>query len=247
MWDLVAQRLSREGHRVLAVDQRGHGQSEKPDDGFDFDNVTADLKELIDVVGLENPIVAGQSWGGNVVLDLAARYPDLLTGVVLVDGGFIDLQSRPGGDWERISVELQPPDLLGTPRRQMEERMRSFRPDWSEETLEMRLANFETLPDGTVRPWLTKERHMKILRGLWEHRPADVYAKVTAPVLVAVADHGDAEHRLRQHDQVSPAETGLARVNVRWFFDTAHDIHVHRPLELSEYMLWALATGFFEG
>ena len=243
----MAQRLNREGHPVVAVDQRGHGQSDKPEDGFDFDEVTADLKELIGAIGLERPIVAGQSWGGNVVLDLAARYPNLVAGVVLVDGGFIDLQSRPeGGDWERISVELQPPDLTGTPRKQMEERMRSFRPDWPEETLEMRLANFETLADGTVRPWLSKERHMKVLRGLWEHRPADVYPRVKAPVLVAVADHGDSEHRMRQHDQVSPAERHLPRVNVRWFFDTAHDIHVHRPLELSEYMLWALATDFFE-
>ena len=244
---MVAHRLNREGHPVVAVDQRGHGQSDKPDDGFDFDEVTADLKALIEVIGLDRPVVAGQSWGGNVVLDLAARYPDLVSGVVLVDGGFIDLQSRPqGSDWKQISVDLQPPDLISTSRKQMEDRMRSFRSDWPEETLEMRLANFETLPDGTVRPWLTKERHMKVLRGLWEHRPAEVYAKVQAPVLVAVADHGDNEHRLRQHDQVSPAQMDLARVNVRWFFDTAHDIHVHRPLELSEYMLWALATDFFE-
>ncbi len=248
LWDMVARYLNQAGHHVIAADQRGHGHSDKPDSGYSFDETTADLKGLIDALHLERPIIAGQSWGGNVVLDFAARYPDVASGVVLVDGGFLDLQSRPeGGSWEQISVDLRPPDLAGRPRDQMLERMRAMRPDWPEETLEMRMANFEVLEDGTIRPWLTVDRHMQILRALWEQRPAQLYPKVQTPVLIAVADHGDATHRRRQAEQVAPAEEGLANVKVRWFFDTAHDIHVNRPLELAEFILWAEATGFFAG
>ena len=81
-------------------------------------------------------------------------------GLVLVDGGFIDLSGAPGATWEQIAVDLKPPPLAGTPRAQMMERMRGFHADWDDEQLEMQMANFETMEDGTIRPWLTLDRHM---------------------------------------------------------------------------------------
>ena len=130
-WDLVAQTLNAQGHYVIAVDQRGHGHSDKPDSGYGFDEVTSDLLLLIEKLELRQPIVAGQSWGGNVVLDFAARYPEALTGLVLVDGGFIEL-SKDGEAWETVAERLKPPHLIGTPRSLMVERMKSFHGDWSE-------------------------------------------------------------------------------------------------------------------
>src|SRR3990172_1519695 len=66
-WDGVALILYREGYRVAAVDQRGHGLSDKPDDGYSFDEVTADLHELIGGLGLKKPVLAGQSGGGGTL------------------------------------------------------------------------------------------------------------------------------------------------------------------------------------
>ncbi|MDQ1426431.1 MAG: lipase, partial [Acidimicrobiaceae bacterium] len=71
LWDGVADHLAAADHAVVTVDQRGHGQSSKPDHGYDFATVVADLVALIDALDLDRPIVAGQSWGGNVVLELA--------------------------------------------------------------------------------------------------------------------------------------------------------------------------------
>ena len=39
LWDGVAARLADAGHRVVAVDLRGHGRSDKPDDGYDIATV----------------------------------------------------------------------------------------------------------------------------------------------------------------------------------------------------------------
>ena len=163
-WELVAQGLSAAGHHVVAIDQRGHGRSDKPEQGYGFDEVTADLATLIEAMGLAQPVVAGQSWGGNVVVDFAARYPELLSGLVLVDGGLIDLSARPGATWETIAVDLKPPNLLGVPRSEMVARFRVFHPFWSDEQIELQMGNYETLEDGTIRPWLSLDHHMEILR-----------------------------------------------------------------------------------
>ncbi len=45
-WDLVADRLV-PAHRVIAVDLPGHGLSDRPDTGYDFDTVSADLEGLL--------------------------------------------------------------------------------------------------------------------------------------------------------------------------------------------------------
>ncbi len=102
-WDGVAQRLNSAGHRAVAVDQRGHGLSDKPASGYGFDDVTADLRALIDSLDMPAPILAGQSWGGNVLIHFAARFPDAASGIVLVDGGTLDLSARPGATWEEVS------------------------------------------------------------------------------------------------------------------------------------------------
>src|SRR5215510_6504983 len=75
LWDGVAEHLHAAGHTVIALDQRGHGRSDAPDAGYEIDTAVADLLALIETLGLERPLLVGQSWGGSVVLELAWRHP----------------------------------------------------------------------------------------------------------------------------------------------------------------------------
>lgn len=244
-WDGVAQRLNAAGHRVVAVDQRGHGLSDKPDTGYGFADVTADLRALIDSLDMPRPILAGQSWGGNVVLHFAARYPDIASGLVLVDGGFIDLSGRTGATWEETSERMRPPNLLGTPRVQMIERFGGFHPGWDADQIEMQMGNYETLEDGTIRPWLTLDRHMAIVRALWDEPPTGLFEHIDAGVLVALAGSGDEERRRGREETAANAAAQLKRAEVEVFEGAPHDIHVDRPTELADWMLDALARKFF--
>ena len=245
-WNGVAARLAEAGHQVVAVDQRGHGLSDKPDIGYDFASITGDLSRLLVEMELERPILVGQSWGGNVLLEFGARYPDFACGLGFVDGGFLDMQSRPDATWEKISVELKPPNLNGMPRAELKQRMMAGHPDWVEAGVEATLGNFETLPDGTVRPWLSLDRHMEILRAMWDQRPPSLYPNVSAPTLICVAASSKtADWTSVKAKQVAVARAGLPWSAVHWFDETDHDIHVHRPDELAELFLETLENGIW--
>lgn len=227
LWDGVARRLVESGHHVVAVNQRGHGQSSKPRSGYDMATVADDLHQLIGELGWTRPAVAGQSWGGNVVVELAARHPDAVSHVVCVDGGFIDLRSR-FPHWPDAAEAMAPPRLAGTPLAQITEWIESQAADWPEDGRRGTLANFEVRDDGTIAPWLSFDQHLEVLHGLWEHDVAAAYNTVEVPVLFVVAESGDVSWASAKHEQVANAIARLARA--RAVFDTAHhDIHAQKP------------------
>lgn len=237
LWDKVGAYLAAEGHRVIAIDQRGHGLSDKPDDGYDFVTVTADLKKLIDVLELERPYLAGQSWGGNVLLAFGATYPGIARGLAFIDGGTIDMQADPEATWEVVRERLKPPDLNGLPLEQMRSYIQSAHPEWDEWAIEAILANFELLPRGTIRPWLTLDHHLKILQALWAQRPPQLYPHIAEPALIALADDGNELWVSRKKRQAEAAAAGLQNASIHWFHHTPHDIHVDKPEALAQLIL----------
>ncbi len=234
-WDGVAAALADAGHRAIAVDQRGHGLSDKPATGYDFDTVTDDLRRLIAALEIERPILAGQSWGGNVVLAFGARFPGVARGLIFVDGGFLELAGR--GPWAQVSRELAPPNLVGTPRAQLKTWVAAAHPTWDDAGVEATLANFETLPDGTVRPWLTYDRHLQNLRARYDQRPRALFPRVQEPVLIVAADDGS-DWAARKREPVAMAQAGLVQAMVAWL-SGPHDLHVDQPETLAGRFLAA--------
>ena len=233
-WEGVAARLHELDHPVAAVDLRGHGRSPKPDGGYDLATMAGDLVGVLDAVGFDRAVVAGQSTGGNIALELGARHPDRVAGVAGVDGGSIEL-SRQFPEWDGCEAALAPPRLAGTPAATVEGWIRRGHPDWSDWAVEATMANLEVLPDGTARPWLTYERHIRILRSLWEHRPSEVIPKVEAPVLLALADTGDSWSGDKRAfaEELRDATPSL---RVEWFSPGDHDLHLQYPVELAELL-----------
>src|SRR5580658_6333346 len=72
----VAQELARD-HRVIGIDARGHGRSEKPHDPakYDGDRMPADVIEVLDHLGVAKAHFHGYSMGGGIVAHLLARHP----------------------------------------------------------------------------------------------------------------------------------------------------------------------------
>ena len=237
LWDGVAAQLAAAGHRVVAVDQRGHGRSDQPGTGFTIERCTADLLAVITGLGLEQPVVAGQSWGANVVLQLAADHGELIHAAALVDGGWIRLRAT-FPDWATCAEQLRPPSSRA--RTSSASKARFGRPTPTGPTGDPgTLANFEVLPDTTVRPWLALDDHLAILRDLWEHDPRTVFATVAPPILLVPADHGgDGAAMVAKRQAVAEALELLADGRVRWFGPPAdHDLHAQHPADVAGLLL----------
>ncbi|MEP6299421.1 MAG: alpha/beta hydrolase [Ilumatobacter sp.] len=244
LWDGVARRLAARGHLVVTVDQRGHGLSSKPDDRYGVADCADDLALLIAALELDRPAVAGQSWGGNVVLELGHRHPDSVTSIACVDGGFIDL-SATFPNWEDCVEALAPPRLAGTPLAAMRGWLDDSASDWPEEGRAGTMANFEVRADGTIAPWLTFERHLTVLRGLWQHRPSAVYPDVRVPTLLIPADSGDASWTSSKRRAVDDAIAALPRSRAHWFSPAHHDVHAQQPAAVAALLHEALTSPDF--
>jgi pimeloyl-ACP methyl ester carboxylesterase len=232
LWDGVARVLADLGHPVAAVDLRGHGRSDAPDDGYDIATVATDLIAVIAALGWQRPIAVGQSWGGNVVIELAAAHPDALAAVAAVDGGIIELADR-FATWEECRERLAPPRLEGTPFTTVRRWLTEAHPDWPRTGLVGALANFEIRADGTVAPRLRLDRHLAVLQSLYEHRPSRRFALVDVPTLLLPADTGDAAWT---HDKRLAVDAAVARLRhgrAHWFSPAHHDVHAQFPLEVA--------------
>lgn len=238
LWDGVARRLAAAGHEVVAVDQRGHGRSDEPESGYDTATAASDLADLIALRGWTGdraPVVAGQSWGGNVVLTLAAVHGGVAASA-LVDGGWIHLSDR-FPTFDECWAALAPPVFDGWTRAELEERASAWNADWPEEGRRGALGNFADLPDGTVRPHLSRDHHRSIVHSLWLDDPRPLYPRVQVPALLmpAVASVPSVATPVTEALELIP------RAEVAWYVGAHHDLHAQQPDRCADDLL-ALAA-----
>jgi pimeloyl-ACP methyl ester carboxylesterase len=194
-WNLVVHDLV--GRPVCALDQRGHGDSDKPDGGYDLSTVASDAAIALDALGWSRAVVVGHSWGGSVATTLAAEHPERVLAVVAIDGGF----GSPPSDEPRAAVrERLAPPRFAVPPDELPAMLRQgpLAPWWSAEVEEAVLPIFEVGDDGLARARLTYERHMAILDGLLDYDADDVLPRVTAPGWMVAALGDDAWSQTKQ-------------------------------------------------
>ncbi len=158
-FDFVAGDFTAE-HHVLAIDQRGHGDSEwAPTPDYTYERYAADLDEFVAKLGLEDFVLIGHSMGGAVALTYAARHPGRVARLVVVD---TTLHMTP----ERIAKLRE----VGT------------RPGRTYATLEEFVSRFRLRPaDSSATPEVLRHLANKAAKrnadGTWGHKfDRDVYA-----------------------------------------------------------------------
>ncbi len=237
-WSYTA-RILAENHRVIAADLRGHGHSDKPGWGYDYPTVASDVAQLFDEAGVERAMIAGHSWGASVALVLAAEHPDRVAHLAMVDGGF-------GGRRRQASAHGTPPDyesmmapseIYRTRESYLEAAGKALKDVAGPELDDVLMSSVTMNDDGSVSERLSRENQVLILKQMGNLNARELYMRVRAPVMFAGAlsgsDRGQ-EWNERKQESVRRARELLEKSDEAWFPETAHDIQLHRPVELAK-------------
>ncbi|HVN86215.1 MAG TPA: alpha/beta fold hydrolase [Candidatus Binatia bacterium] len=110
--------LAEVGRQVIALDCRGHGQSDKPHDpaAYHPDHMAGDVIRMMDVLGIERADLMGYSMGGRIAAGLLARHPERFESVVLAGIGSRGVTSpRPGAEATARALEVADPNAIVEP------------------------------------------------------------------------------------------------------------------------------------
>lgn len=174
-----------------------------------------------------------------MALQLAVEQPRLVSGDVLVDGGFLSMRDRM--DWRTARTMLAPPQLKGMSLEQFRAGMGGFTRGAVELTPEVEAVFLSLMRldrDGNIHPRLSKANHLRILRALWEQDAQGILRRVRVPTLVLAVRSapGEADSAGFMEEKERAAEVVKAideAVRFEWI-EGIHDIPLQRPDAVAE-------------
>ena len=146
---------------VIAYDAQGHGQSDRLGERFGEAERVGPLLGIVEALGLRQPVLMGHSMGAHTVAAAVLRRPDLPRAVVLEDPPWYDL-NNPREHTRAVWAEWYEwvTTVPGKPREVAIEEYRLQQPQWSDETLGLRIDAYQqmdmgllTLPTWEFTPW----------------------------------------------------------------------------------------------
>lgn len=244
-YDLVIPHLT-DGFKVVALDQRAHGQTGQPSTGYDWDTLAGDVVGALDELGIERAAILGHSWGASVALSVAALHPDRVSALALIDGGFGAGPRSPDMTWEDFKARLSPRDIYGPAGRYLGALQRQFDHCWSDELEHMVMSMVGINSDGTTYERLQPGNHEQVLWAMWSDPTSRKLPQVQCPTILVVAERrprGDNEEFLRRRqEQVNAAQAIIPNCQVAWIADSSHDIGYEKPKELADALASFLSS-----
>jgi len=201
-WDVLAQALSGD-YRMLAMDLRGRGLSDKPPGGYSIETHCNDIRALLENLGLKTAVLMGHSLGAFIAIVFAATYPEMVDGLVLVDGGGKLSEEQMNKVFAGIKPSL---DRLGKVFPSFETyldmmKQAPFLKQWSE-ALDVYYQYEVEDVEGGIRTRIRPEHITEEAINLRKVDVAEFYSKISCPVLILRAPEG----LLAEDDILLPAE-----------------------------------------
>ena len=234
-------------YRIIAPDQRGHGSTTQAPSGYDWQSLAEDAVGLLDHLGIDRAAVLGHSWGGHVASNLAARFPDRVTQLVMIDGGFQDGGLMPTPTWEAFQQRLAPRRVAGTRDEYLSALSANLSFCWGNDLADIALTMVYEGDDGQMRDILRPDNHAQVLETMWTEPPSLILPRVETPTLVVAAgpraERANSQFSRQREVMVGAAEAALKNGQVLWIPDTIHDIGYDKPEELATAIRRFLETG----
>lgn len=204
-WALQLDHLRRR-RRAVALDLRGHGESDPADDGdYSIAGLAADVEAVADQLGLRRFVLAGHSLGAVVAIEYASRRPERVAGLLLVDPNA---------------------DMTGMPQDQKESFVGPIRQDPVGE-LTSHFRQLVVGGDADAARWVLEDLRLthedaivKALESSMEHRIVEALGKYTGPKLAVISDMNNLPYSLHRK---------LPELTARLLTGTGHWLMMDRP------------------
>jgi pimeloyl-ACP methyl ester carboxylesterase len=207
---------------VLVFDQRGHGRSEKPNQGYSPSDYSEDLAQLLREIGWGRAHIVGHSMGGRVALRFASDHPEFSLSLTMEDSG---AESNPDRvDWIRGLLGSVP-----TPFKERETAKKFFEENFRNDPMTGSFlhANLETKENGEIN-WRFHPPGMietvetgRAMNGMKEFRELDL------PTLIVRGS------RSKEFPQDEARRMAAVRPNVELveIEGAGHYVHAEKPAE----------------
>lgn len=228
-WGRFAAALSAD-YRVIALDQRGHGDSDWAAPGsYLLQDFVSDVEAFVDRMALDALILLGHGAGGRNAIAYAAVHPGKVEALIVVDSGLDGAGPRSRKGSKQSTSELEEWDSLEA----VVEHLRGLQPNSTAETLARQASCLTREITGGRRAW---KRDPALLAAyeqpdLWEE-----WRKVKCPTLLA---RGRQSEVLRHQEAVEMRES-LLRVRLAELEGGGHWFHQEIPGAFEATVRWFL-------
>lgn len=227
-WGATIAALS-EDYRVISIEQRGHGSSTRRPDDVSRAAYVADVVAVLDDLDASAVPVVGQSMGGHTAMLLAARHPERVSQLVMVEAGL------GGGDPADVAALATWFRSWPAPFADRDAFLtffggsRSVAEGWADGLTER--------SDGLWPQW-DADTLAAALAAVAERECLDEWSSVRAPTLLVRGEHGSVPERQVESMCALRPDTTLAIVSA-----AGHDLHLEAPDALQPVLARFLAVG----
>lgn len=191
IFDHLAPRFIDKFH-VLALTRRGHGESDRPETGYDIDTLTEDIRQFLDALGIEKVILVGHSMANIELSHFNALHPERVLKLIFLDATYDRASASykymvENSPWKQI----QPPGLdiaYYSPEEYftaMKRAYPSFSLIWTEAMQEQSLHEITKAADGKIVDRMSDAVSQALMAAMTGYVLED--SKIKAPTLAFYA------------------------------------------------------------
>lgn len=226
-WDAVARYL-REKLHVIALDSRGHGDSDWPESGYTFGQRIDDLEVFADAIEMRDAVAVAHSTGGVVAAKLAERRPDIFNKLMLLEPMVVVTE----GFQRMVSKRAARPRRTWGSREEMYDYLKQhpMTGKWRDDVIKdvVALESFE-LPDGRLdMKWATASMDWKEREGDY-HDLRPTLRTLGKPILFVMSDS-----RADNFRDLIPIAKETPDFKLLTIPDSGHNMYMDRPELVAE-------------
>jgi pimeloyl-ACP methyl ester carboxylesterase len=244
-WAPVARRAIAARH-VVAMDLRGHGLSEAPTEAYEPALLAEDVVAVAEGSGLlsggdgASVVLAGHGFGAIVAAWAAEALGSRCAGLVLVDGGWQDLEVATGIDADEFLRGLdEPPEVMRSLDAFLADRAAFDPATWDDDQDRAARATVVETHAGKVVPATRPHALEACVRTMFDYEPERTLAAIEAPVVALLAADDETGSRAKALARADDARSAVGRSTIRRvsFGRDGHNLMRYRPDEVTAAIL----------